>query len=298
MLMLLRLTLITVLSNAWTDWEHVWAPQRIRLEMGKEQTLGVRRILEISLPSSDNQCNPDPSYSWPNVSVRTGAIHCYLSVVYPSVWLSPSAGSVSGSMTVPISRQCIRQYECPRLPVVYPSVWLSPSAGSVWVGMTVPVCRQCIRQYDCPHLSAVYPSVWLSPSAGSVSVSDCPRLPAVYPSVTVPVYRQHIRLYECPRLPSVYSSVCPSAGSVFVSFPVCRQCIRRCLFSELASLGPGCRLPWMPVELMPVEVPVCSTAEDYQTLLNYTRMFSRTYIAWTQSREELQANNYYVALKG
>ena len=53
----------------------------------------------------------------------------------------------------------------------------------------------------------------------------------------------------------------------------------------------------MPAELMPVELPVCSTAEDYQTLLNYTRMFSRTRIVWAQTPQVLQADKYYAALK-
>ncbi|XP_043222025.1 uncharacterized protein LOC122381662 isoform X1 [Amphibalanus amphitrite] len=70
------------------------------------------------------------------------------------------------------------------------------------------------------------------------------------------------------------------------------NCIRQCLFSELAALGPGCRLPWMPVKL-----PVCDTARDYQLLLNYTRMFSRTHIVWDQNSEQLRANEYYAALK-
>ncbi|XP_037094585.1 uncharacterized protein LOC119114654 [Pollicipes pollicipes] len=48
------------------------------------------------------------------------------------------------------------------------------------------------------------------------------------------------------------------------------NCMRSCLFRTLGELGPGCRLPWMPLQL-----PVCGTSEDYQALFNYTRMFSR-----------------------
>ena len=53
----------------WSDWEHVWAPPRAQLEQGKEQNLKVKRMMEISMPSSTNKCNNDPSYSSPNVSM-------------------------------------------------------------------------------------------------------------------------------------------------------------------------------------------------------------------------------------
>ena len=52
-----------------SDWEHVWAPPRAQLEQGKEQNLKVKRMMEISIPSSTNKCNNDPSYSSPNVSM-------------------------------------------------------------------------------------------------------------------------------------------------------------------------------------------------------------------------------------
>ena len=48
---------------------------------------------------------------------------------------------------------------------------------------------------------------------------------------------------------------------------------------------------------MPVKLPVCDAAADYQLLLNYTRMFSRTHIVWGQNAEQLRANKYYAALK-
>ncbi|XP_037070055.1 uncharacterized protein LOC119091388 [Pollicipes pollicipes] len=68
--------------------------------------------------------------------------------------------------------------------------------------------------------------------------------------------------------------------------------MRSCLFRTLGELGPGCRLPWMPLQL-----PVCGTSEDYQALFNYTRMFSRIHIVWQYSGDQLTGNKYYMALK-
>ena len=133
---------------------------------------------------------------------------------------------------------------------------------SVCISAPVPVCRQCIIQSVCI-------------SAPVLVCRQC-IIQSVCISAPVPICRQ-----------CIIQSVCISAP-----VPVCRQCIRRCLFGELSALGPGCRLPWMPVQL-----PVCSTAEDYQALLNYTRMFSRTHIVWDQMSAELKANKYYAALK-
>ena len=73
---------------------------------------------------------------------------------------------------------------------------------------------------------------------------------------------------------------------------VSRQCNRQCLFSELSKRGPGCRLPWMPVEL-----PVCSTAEHYQTMLNYTRLISLMHTVWHMTWEERMTSKYYEALE-
>ncbi|XP_043209410.1 uncharacterized protein LOC122374630, partial [Amphibalanus amphitrite] len=147
----------------------------------------------------------------------------------------------------------------------------------IWLGLHNPNCTSCGRHHWNVYVHSVkdhymdWEHVWAPPRAQMESgkeqnfivtrILDI-RLPSdTHPCNTDPTYSQP-------------------------------NCIRQCLFSELAELGPGCRLPWMPVKL-----PVCDTARDYQLLLNYTRMFSRTHIVWHQNSEQLRANEYYAALK-
>ncbi|XP_043218806.1 uncharacterized protein LOC122380074 [Amphibalanus amphitrite] len=147
----------------------------------------------------------------------------------------------------------------------------------IWLGLHNPNCTSCGRHHWNVYVHSVkdhymdWEHVWAPPRAQMESgkeqnfivtrILDI-RLPSdTHPCNTDPTYSQP-------------------------------NCIRQCLFSTLAELGPGCRLPWMPVKL-----PVCDTARDYQRLLNYTRMFSRTYMVWYHNSEQLRANEYYAALK-